>query len=167
MLEGKWIFESILINIKKKTCSEIILSFFLSKKKNSDVANIQTTAVRQGDHFIVNGEKKWITVCFFFSFLFRFFFYLNKQTKTNSLVIMHITILLQSELVEKEEEVFVVCFFKFPLFFLFLLIIPSYFVWILGISLLLIDRHTPGITVRRMKLQGNWMAGMKIQFFFF
>ena len=27
----------------------------------SDVANIQTTAVRQGDHYIVNGTKKWIT----------------------------------------------------------------------------------------------------------
>lgn len=27
----------------------------------SDVANIKTTAVREGDHYIVNGEKKWIT----------------------------------------------------------------------------------------------------------
>jgi len=27
----------------------------------SDVANLQTTAVRDGDHFIVNGEKKFIT----------------------------------------------------------------------------------------------------------
>jgi len=27
----------------------------------SDVANIQTTAVRQGNHFIINGSKKWIT----------------------------------------------------------------------------------------------------------
>lgn len=27
----------------------------------SDVANLQTTAVREGDFFIVNGEKKWIT----------------------------------------------------------------------------------------------------------
>jgi len=27
----------------------------------SDVANIQTTAERKGDHFIVNGAKKWIT----------------------------------------------------------------------------------------------------------
>lgn len=27
----------------------------------SDVANIRTTAVREGDHYIVNGEKKWIT----------------------------------------------------------------------------------------------------------
>lgn len=27
----------------------------------SDVANIRTTAKRQGDHYIVNGAKKWIT----------------------------------------------------------------------------------------------------------
>lgn len=27
----------------------------------SDVANIQTTAKRQGDHYVVNGAKKWIT----------------------------------------------------------------------------------------------------------
>lgn len=27
----------------------------------SDVANIQTSAVREGDHYIVNGSKKWIT----------------------------------------------------------------------------------------------------------
>ena len=27
----------------------------------SDVANIKTTAKREGDHFIVNGAKKWIT----------------------------------------------------------------------------------------------------------
>jgi alkylation response protein AidB-like acyl-CoA dehydrogenase len=27
----------------------------------SDVANIKTTAIRNGDHYIVNGSKKWIT----------------------------------------------------------------------------------------------------------
>uniref|UniRef100_A0A7S2K5K9 Acyl-CoA dehydrogenase n=1 Tax=Zooxanthella nutricula TaxID=1333877 RepID=A0A7S2K5K9_9DINO len=27
----------------------------------SDVANLKTTAVKEGDHYIVNGEKKWIT----------------------------------------------------------------------------------------------------------
>jgi alkylation response protein AidB-like acyl-CoA dehydrogenase len=27
----------------------------------SDVANLRTTAVKEGDHYIVNGEKKWIT----------------------------------------------------------------------------------------------------------
>jgi alkylation response protein AidB-like acyl-CoA dehydrogenase len=27
----------------------------------SDVANLQTTAIDHGDHFILNGEKKWIT----------------------------------------------------------------------------------------------------------
>ena len=27
----------------------------------SDVASIQTTAVRDGDHYILNGQKMWIT----------------------------------------------------------------------------------------------------------
>merc|ERR1711920_683867 len=27
----------------------------------SDVANLKTTAVKDGDHYILNGEKKWIT----------------------------------------------------------------------------------------------------------
>lgn len=27
----------------------------------SDVANIKTTAKREGDHYVVNGAKKWIT----------------------------------------------------------------------------------------------------------
>jgi alkylation response protein AidB-like acyl-CoA dehydrogenase len=27
----------------------------------SDVANIRTTAVKEGDHYLLNGEKKWIT----------------------------------------------------------------------------------------------------------
>jgi len=27
----------------------------------SDVANLRTTAVREGDHYVLNGEKKWIT----------------------------------------------------------------------------------------------------------
>jgi alkylation response protein AidB-like acyl-CoA dehydrogenase len=29
----------------------------------SDVAGLQTTATRDGDYYIVNGNKKWITVC--------------------------------------------------------------------------------------------------------
>lgn len=28
-----------------------------------------------------------------------------------------------------------------------------------GVSVVLIERHTPGVSVRRMKLQGNWVAG--------
>jgi len=35
-----------------------LLIFFTA---GSDVANIKTTAVRDGDHYIVNGSKKWIT----------------------------------------------------------------------------------------------------------
>jgi len=75
----------------------------------SDVANIKTTAVKQGDHYIVNGEKKWIT----------FGYYANFYTTA----------------------------------------VRTGGAGRGGISLLLIERDTPGITVRRMKLQGNWMAG--------
>ena len=28
-----------------------------------------------------------------------------------------------------------------------------------GVSMLLVDRHSPGVQVKRMKLQGNWVAG--------
>jgi alkylation response protein AidB-like acyl-CoA dehydrogenase len=34
---------------------------FSSTIAGSDVANIKTTAKREGDHYIVNGAKKWIT----------------------------------------------------------------------------------------------------------
>ena len=41
---------------------EAVMSLAVSEPyAGSDVANIRTTAVRQGDHYVVNGEKKWIT----------------------------------------------------------------------------------------------------------
>ncbi len=53
--------------LRDKVCREVVTG-----KKNiclaisepyagSDVANIRTSAVRQGDHYVVNGTKKWIT----------------------------------------------------------------------------------------------------------
>lgn len=39
------------------------------KTAGSDVANIKTTAVRQGDHYVVNGSKKWITNGIFADFV--------------------------------------------------------------------------------------------------
>ncbi len=41
----------------KKNCSLMISEPYAG----SDVANIRTTAVRQGDFYIVSGQKKWIT----------------------------------------------------------------------------------------------------------
>jgi len=40
----------------------------------SDVANIRTTAIADGDHFVINGEKKWITgalICEYFTLVVR------------------------------------------------------------------------------------------------
>jgi alkylation response protein AidB-like acyl-CoA dehydrogenase len=40
----------------------------------SDVANIRTTARLEGDHFVINGEKKWITgasICEYFTLVVR------------------------------------------------------------------------------------------------
>ena len=38
-----------------------MLTLFTFFTAGSDVANIQTTAQRDGNHYIVNGSKKWIT----------------------------------------------------------------------------------------------------------
>ncbi len=38
------------------------IHFWKHKHVNrSDVANLQTTAKREGDHYVINGVKKWIT----------------------------------------------------------------------------------------------------------
>jgi len=43
-------------------CSIIMITqILLTPAAGSDVANIKTTAVRDGDYYIVNGSKKWIT----------------------------------------------------------------------------------------------------------
>jgi len=72
----------------------------------SDVANIQTTARREGDYYIVNGQKKFITGGLKASFF-------TTAVRTGS---------------EGME----------------------------GISLLLLEKEMPGITIRRLKTQGWW-----------
>ena len=53
--------------LKQKVCREVItgrkaICLAISEPyAGSDVASIRTTAVRQGDYYIVNGIKKWIT----------------------------------------------------------------------------------------------------------
>jgi alkylation response protein AidB-like acyl-CoA dehydrogenase len=50
-----------------KVCKDVItakkfMSLCISEPyAGSDVANIRTTARKEGDYYIVNGEKKWIT----------------------------------------------------------------------------------------------------------
>jgi alkylation response protein AidB-like acyl-CoA dehydrogenase len=76
----------------------------------SDVAALRTTARREGDFYIVNGEKKFIT-----SGTKAHYFTTAVRTSTGA--------------------------------------------GAGGISLLLIERDTPGITVRRQKTQGWWTSG--------
>jgi len=69
----------------------------------SDVSNIKTTAIREGDHYIVNGSKKWIT---------------------GGLIADYFTTLVRTG-----GEGFA------------------------GLSLLLIDKNTPGLNIRKMETQ--------------
>jgi alkylation response protein AidB-like acyl-CoA dehydrogenase/predicted heme/steroid binding protein len=74
----------------------------------SDVAALKTTAVRQGDYFIVNGEKKFIT----------------SGTRAHY----------------------------------FTVAVRTGGAGMRGVSLLLVDRSTPGVKVRRQKTQGWWIS---------
>lgn len=74
----------------------------------SDVANIKTTAVKEGDYYIVTGEKKFITAGMKAH-------YFTTAVRTGG---------------------------------------PG----ISGVSLLLIDAKTPGVTVRRIPTQGWWIS---------
>lgn len=78
----------------------------------SDVANLRTTAVDEGDHYLVNGQKKWITWAVHADFL-------TVAVRTGSSGAK-------------------------------------------GVSILLIDADSPGVSVRRLKLQGNWLAGTAV-----
>lgn len=74
----------------------------------SDVANLQTTAVKQGSVYIVNGEKKFIT----------------SGTKAD-----YFTVAVRTGGPGMK-----------------------------GVSLLLVEKDMPGITIRRMKTQGWWTS---------
>jgi alkylation response protein AidB-like acyl-CoA dehydrogenase len=95
--------------LKNTVCREVITgrkhcSLAISEPDaGSDVANIQTTAKKEGDYYIVNGSKKWIT---------------------GGLVADYFTTVVRTGG-------------------------PGY----TGISLLLIDRRTPGIKIRKMETQ--------------
>jgi len=75
----------------------------------SDVAALRATAQRDGDHYILNGEKKWITMGWFAD-------YFTVAARTG----------------------------------------PAGHK---GLSLFLVHRNWPGVEVKRMKLQGSWLAG--------
>jgi len=78
----------------------------------SDVSNIKATARREGDYYILNAEKKWITWGVHASF-----FTVAARTGEAGMK---------------------------------------------GLSLFLVPRELPGITVTRMKLQGSWLAGTSV-----
>jgi len=46
---------------KVLTAEKVICLAITEPTAGSDVGNIKTSAVKEGDHYIVNGEKKWIT----------------------------------------------------------------------------------------------------------
>eukprot|EP01062_Namystynia_karyoxenos_P021930 TRINITY_DN18375_c0_g1_i1.p1 TRINITY_DN18375_c0_g1~~TRINITY_DN18375_c0_g1_i1.p1 ORF type:complete len:441 (+),score=140.90 TRINITY_DN18375_c0_g1_i1:69-1325(+) len=75
----------------------------------SDVAQMRATAVDKGDHYLLNGIKKWITWGVHADWF---------------------TVAARTSVKGKG-----------------------------GISLFLVDAHAPGISVRRMNLQGQWLAG--------
>jgi len=90
------------------TAKKVIALGITEPSAGSDVANIETTAKRDGDFYIVNGSKKFIT-----SGMKADFFTVAVRTGGEG---------------------------------------------IFGISLLLIERGTPGFTQRRLKTQGMWCS---------
>lgn len=104
MLAGsKYIKDKVIRQVVK---GEKCISLAISEPgAGSDVANIQTTAVKEGGHYIVNGNKKWIT-----GGLMADFFTLAVRTGKPGMG---------------------------------------------GISLLLMEKGTPGLKVRKMETQGD------------
>jgi len=81
----------------------------------SDVAGLRTTAVRQGDYYIVNGEKKFIT----------------SGTRAD----------------------------------FFTVAVRTGGPGMRGVSLLLVERNTPGLRIRRQKTQGWWISSTAYMMF--
>jgi len=109
-----------IINHGSKYLKDLVVKDVLSAKKfisiaisepshGSDVANIMTTATRDGEFYVVNGQKKWISWAIFADFF-------TVAVRTGG----------------KGSK---------------------------GVSLLLIEKSRSGVSVQRMKLQGNWLAG--------
>jgi len=97
------------------TARKVIALAVTEPSAGSDVANIETTAKREGDFYIINGSKKFIT-----SGMKADFFTVAVRTGGEGLT---------------------------------------------GISLLLVERQTPGFTQRRMKTQGMWCSNTAYLFF--
>jgi len=97
--------------LKRKVVPDIVrgekfISLCISEPTaGSDITNLKTTAVLQGDHYVVNGSKKWIT---------------------GGVMADYLTTLVRTG--EEEDGVF-------------------------GLSMLLIDKHSPGVKVRKMDTQ--------------
>ena len=83
-----------------RTAEEIWCQVFSEPESGSDLASLKTRAVREGDHYIVNGQKTWTTLAQFADWIF---------------------CLVRTDTSVKQQE---------------------------GITFLLIDMKTPGITVK-------------------
>ncbi|HEY2336678.1 MAG TPA: acyl-CoA dehydrogenase family protein [Burkholderiales bacterium] len=85
-------------------CDDFWCQGYSEPGSGSDLASLKTKAVRQGDHYVVNGQKTWTTLAHYADWIF---------------------CLVRTDSGEKRQE---------------------------GISFLLIDMKTPGITVRPLIL---------------
>jgi len=105
-----WGSDELKEKVKAVIKAEKFISLCISEPTaGSDVANIRTTATREGDYYILNGQKKWITWA-------KYCDYMTVAVRTGG---------------------------------------PG----MNGLSLIFVERNTPGITVRSMPLQGNWAGG--------
>lgn len=111
--KNKYLIESV---VKPVIRGEKLIALCISEPyAGSDVANIRATAKKDGDYYVINGEKKWITMGCFADF-----FTVAARTGGEGAG---------------------------------------------GLSLFVVPRNTPGVTVTRMKLQGSWLSGTSLVIF--